>query len=346
MARILYGVAGEGSGHSSRAKIILEHLLSAGHEVKILSHDKGYENLSRYFPVEKISGLRITYKNSEVKYILTAIEYIKKLPSSTRSLNRALSIIDSFKPDIVITDFEPLTALAANIRLTPLLSIDNQHIMIGTAVETPRGSSREKLIIKNIVRYMVPSADNYFITTFFYPRVISRKTKLFPPLVRDEVLKRTPIAGKHILVYTTAENRELMELLPELRVPCVVYGASKPLTTDPQIVYKPHNPETFIDDLASCRAIIATAGFSLISEALYLHKPYLALPVDKQYEQLLNAYYLKKLDYGDYTTKPTIKQIRHFLHKTEHYTHKLSQFVQNGNELLLNAVDAFIKSHV
>ena len=51
MARIVYGVSGEGSGHSSRAREMLTHLVSAGHQVKVVSYDRGYRNLKDDFDV-------------------------------------------------------------------------------------------------------------------------------------------------------------------------------------------------------------------------------------------------------------------------------------------------------
>ena len=41
MARIVYGVSGEGSGHSSRAREMAGHLVQRGHEVRMASYDRG-----------------------------------------------------------------------------------------------------------------------------------------------------------------------------------------------------------------------------------------------------------------------------------------------------------------
>ncbi len=342
MARIIYGVAGEGSGHSSRAKIIIEHLIAHGHDVRILSHDHGYANLSKYFPVEKITGLNLIYKNNEVQYITTALKTLGKIPGATKSINTILALIDSFHPDILITDFEPLTALGANIRGIPLLSIDNQHIITGTAIETPSRFNKEKLIVKNVVRYIVPPADAYFVTTFFYPTITNRKTKLFPPILRNEVLSLTPTNGDYFLVYTTAENKNLIQILEKSNIPCVVYGASKPTGKSTQVVYKPHDQAGFLTDLSGARGIIATAGFSLISEALYLHKPYLALPVEKQYEQILNAYYLKKIGVGDYSLAITHEDIKRFNKRIDWYVENLQKLSFKDNHKILAAIDLFI----
>jgi uncharacterized protein (TIGR00661 family) len=50
--------------------------------------------------------------------------------------------------------------------------------------------------------------------------------------------------------------------------------------------------------LSTAKAVIATAGFTLMSEALYLGKPYLAFPMQGQFEQHLNAHMLDLLGYG------------------------------------------------
>ena len=60
MANILYGVNGEGSGHSTRAKEVISHLQRQGHKLHVVSFDRGLRNLSESFPVTEIFGLRVS----------------------------------------------------------------------------------------------------------------------------------------------------------------------------------------------------------------------------------------------------------------------------------------------
>jgi hypothetical protein len=46
------------------------------------------------------------------------------------------------------------------------------------------------------------------------------------------------------------------------------------------------------------RSVLATAGFTLISETLYLGKPYLAMPMHGQFEQQLKALCLGEIGCG------------------------------------------------
>jgi UDP:flavonoid glycosyltransferase YjiC (YdhE family) len=61
MANILYGVNGEGSGHSTRAKEVISHLQNKGHKIHVVSFDRGLRNLRESFSVKEIFGLSITY---------------------------------------------------------------------------------------------------------------------------------------------------------------------------------------------------------------------------------------------------------------------------------------------
>ena len=66
------------------------------------------------------------------------------------------------------------------------------------------------------------------------------------------------------------------------------------------ILYKKPSLDGFFADLVSARAVVANSGFSLVTEALHLGKPYLAVPVSHQFEQIFNAYWLEKSGYGAY----------------------------------------------
>ncbi len=125
MVRLVYGVAGEGSGHSSRAREMLTHLQAAGHEVKVASYDRGYRNLRDDFDVSETEGLHIRSADNKVSVVKTFTDNIRRLPKGYRRLNELRdSLFREFQPDCVITDFEPMTAYLANHYSTPLITID------------------------------------------------------------------------------------------------------------------------------------------------------------------------------------------------------------------------------
>jgi uncharacterized protein (TIGR00661 family) len=78
MAKIVYGVSGEGSGHSSRAREMIIHLENLGHVVKVVSYDRGYNNLKDDFDVFETEGLHITSSDNRVSKVKTFTENLQR----------------------------------------------------------------------------------------------------------------------------------------------------------------------------------------------------------------------------------------------------------------------------
>jgi len=81
------------------------------------------------------------------------------------------------------------------------------------------------------------------------------------------------------------------------------------------IEFKNYSSHEWMEYLANCKAIIGTAGLSLISEALYLKKPYLTVPVKKQTDKIINAKYLEEMGYGMAMNKFRKIEIEKFINK-------------------------------
>ncbi|MEI6588017.1 MAG: MJ1255/VC2487 family glycosyltransferase [Candidatus Moraniibacteriota bacterium] len=344
MAKILYGVAGEGTGHAMRAKEITNYLLSLGHQVKIVSYDRGYKNLSSLFDVMEIEGLGFSFENNQVRYIETFIKNGKKLKEILGSYVDVDRLVKEFRPNIIITDFEPTCAVAARTNRIPLISIDNQHFISGTAIEYPKKYAKEALMTNAFVQLFVPNAKKYLALTFVKERIINKKVLLFSPILRKEVIALKPTTGNYILVYLTAGFEGAVEYLEGINCQFVVYGLGR-VGREKNIVYKKPSQEEFLDDLCRCRGIIANAGFGLISEALYLGKPYFAIPLKNHFEQIINAYYLEKMGYGVFCEKMTMRVINDFLDKISEYQINLEQYPKEDNAKILAEINRLIKEY-
>lgn len=80
----------------------------------------------------------------------------------------------------------------------------------------------------------------------------------------------------------------------------------------------------------------------MITEALYLGKPYLALPLKGQFEQILNAYYLEKLDYGKYWDEIDKEKIESFLYNIDLYRRNLKRYKKEDNSKIFKKIDELI----
>lgn len=343
MAKVVYGVSGEGSGHSSRAREIATHLLAQGHDLWLASYDRGYRNLKDDFRVLETEGLCIASDDNQVSVVKTLTENLRRLPEGHRCLQELrYKLFEQFQPDCVITDFEPMTAYLANYFELPLITIDNQHRMRYMDYSCPPGLVLESQVTKNIIRAMVPRPDVSLVITFFVGRPTNQRTFFFPPIVRREVFDKEPRSGNHVLVYLTSGFESFLQMLREFpRESFLVYGSGRQGQEGP-VQYRPFSKDGFLDDLANAKAVMATAGFTLISEALVMGKPYLALPMVGQFEQQLNAFQLEQLGYGIGLETVTPKDIGNFLYHIPDYAEQLRSYESGDRYALTRKLDELL----
>ena len=92
----------------------------------------------------------------------------------------------------------------------------------------------------------------------------------------------------------------------------------------------------------NAKAIIANAGFSLVTEALHLGKPYLAVPVEHQFEQIFNAYCIAEMGYGAYWEVLNRERVESFLFNLDAYREKLAAYPRADNSAICAKLDSLI----
>src|ERR1700757_4519482 len=224
MANILYGVNGEGAGHSTRAKEVLTHLVSQGHNVHVASFDRGLQNLQDNFNVTEIYGFRFAYVNNRVRYKRTIAKNLMTVPHAAKSLSQLNALVDDEKINLVITDFEPLTCHVGHKQGLPVISIDNQHCLTNAVVSYPKQYRSDAAAAKIVTKLMTPRANAYLVISFFTAPIRKRNTFLFPPILRQQILDATPTESEHVLVYVTSPAPALAKLLGSVRCRFVAYG--------------------------------------------------------------------------------------------------------------------------
>ncbi len=303
MAKIIYGVAGEGFGHSSRSHLIGQRLLDAGHDVMFVGSKKSLVYLKQYFGerVKEIFGLGFAYEDGRVDKSETIKMNLMNLPEGNR-LNDELfkQYFEPFDPELVVSDFEPFSAWWAWRKGVPFISIDHEHMLTLCELEHPQKNWFSRLTSSIVTKCHYVGAAAYIVINFFRTGLRIESAVLAPPVVRTIVTGLEPSEGRHILFYTTTGRgkEQLQELLSKFdgQTFCV-YGFDESGEAG-NCVFKRRSTEGFLGDLASARGVVASAGFSLISECLYLRKKMLVLPLAGQYEQIINGHYIEKLGLG------------------------------------------------
>jgi len=290
-------------------------------------------------------GLCIASEDNKVSIVKTFTENIKRLPEGFKSLQMLRRrLFEEFQPDCVITDFEPMTAYLANHYSLPLITVDNQHRMRYLEYDGPSHLKVEARVTKTIIRAMVPRPDVSLVTTFHFEETTNDRTFLFPPILRREVLDQQPVDGDHVLVYLTSGFESLLDELSQFqRESFLVYGYDRSERAG-TVAFRPFSRDGFLRDLASARAVVATAGFTLISESLYLRKPYMAMPMRGQFEQELNAFQLERLGYGKNVCDVGAEAIGDFLYRLPDYAERLQSYEACGNHAIKRKLDELLEN--
>jgi uncharacterized protein (TIGR00661 family) len=298
--KVFYGICGEGMGHGGRSIAMIERLAALGHRVTIFTYGDAFRLLvdSGYQP-QRIEGIRFRQKpDGAVDVWRTAHDFCGFLRRRRQSLDLIRQLARAEQPDLFLTDFEPLTALAAASLRAECISIDNQHRFCHPlGGDFPLYLQVYARLAGEFVRRWI-KRPRECIVAVFHDCPESRHYRRVDALLRQRIANLEPAAGDHVLVYARAGlGRRMAEAAACVPARFVVYGCDGPPAAN--IEYKKTSADAFARDLASCRAVVCSGGQQLIGEARYFGKPLLVVPIPKQHEQEINARYARREGIGD-----------------------------------------------
>ncbi len=346
MANILYGVQGTGHGHAVRALTIARFFKE--HTFLFISDSDGYDLLHPEFRVLKISITESPTFHHTLQYSGTVVSFFKDILGRNRKTRTVMGVIKEFKPDVAVTDFEPFLQGISRRLGIPCLSLDHQHIARFCSIDVPLAQRVNLLLFQLAVWIQFRKITKHMVISFFHPELHSTKkhVKVFPPLLRQQVMERTATEGEHVLAYhgysTTAEFHRFLRSLPH---PVRSYGMNEDRTVG-NVRYKKKSTEHFLDDLASCRYVVSTAGHTLLSEALYYGKPVMAFPIRNACEQFINGCYLEKNNYGlmNDAFNPSRSVLERFEQNMADYKRNIEKVSFCGNEEILAVLGHYFRT--
>jgi len=281
--KILYAIQGTGNGHLARAEDIVPvlrqygelDLFVSGAQADIaLPYDIKYKSkgLSFYFGKNGGVDLMKTFKKNKSRDVF---HEIKKFP------------VDKY--DVIINDFEPITAWACLKKKVPCIGLSHQSALLSPHVPRPKHFDP---VGSWILRNYAPTSLHvgFHFSNF--------DDHIFTPVIRARVRQADNRARDHYTVYLPAyDDKKLVSLLgrfPKVYWQIFSKHISKPYRVDRISVF-PVNNEAFTASMASSKGVLCGAGFETPAEALYLRKKLLVVPMKQQYEQYYNAAALKEL---------------------------------------------------
>ncbi len=282
--KLLYGVQGTGNGHIARARVMAAALQHRDDiDVDFVFTGRAPDN---YFDMEvfgnyrTFTGLTFITHNGRVDRMDTFRQ------ARLRELWQDINALDVQGYDLLVNDFEPVTAWAAKRAGLSSISISHQAAF---SYDIPKAG--ESLLDRLLMKFFAPANIQLGVHWFHFNQPI------VPPFVCDKPIE-APNKDR-VLVYLPFEEtndiQQMLEPLTEQRFECFHPSIRAPLSRG-HVQWQPTAKSTFQHALSHCSGVIANGGFELSSEALQLGKKLLLKPLHGQFEQLSNVLTLDKLN--------------------------------------------------
>ena len=319
-------------------------------EVRVLAGGEAFQILSGHFPVERIPYLAFDYRGARVSGPATVASnaaLVWDLLTRGAECRRVEGLLARFRPDVVVSDSEPLTLRAAARIGVPSIGFDHVGVIAHCRPRVPLRDRLPLALDGALYRLLVGKVDRAAVSSFYEAPPRRPGTRTVPPVLRDRVLRARPSESGHLLVYLNngvhLYTRRVDEALRSAGRPVLVYGAGRE-GADGTVTHKPIDEAGFVEDLASCFAVVATGGHQLISEALFLGKPILVVP-EACAEQRLNALQVQALGVGETLRHSALsgRTILRFLDRREGYRRALERLERPRDSSAFEALQSLVR---
>ena len=354
MAKIVYSLSGQGRGHTSRVIAISDELRGAGHEVVFCCGGTAREILeAEGEAVLPVPALRQAMHGNAIQLAQTVAfnwRHVLRLPLTVAEL---AATFEEQRADLLITDFEAFSPPAARRIGLPVLSFNHQQVVTETRYRLPARYRLNAAFTGTVIRAIAPRRPQHqLLSSFFFPPVKDpARTTLVAPIIRPAVQAALPEDGDEVLVYfnQTQGAGFVLDVLRRVDARFIVYNFEPPPNPEayPNLTFKAPCLDGFLRDLARSRAVICTAGFTLISEALFLGKPLLVVPNRGIFEQTLNALFLRREGLGEAIIDRPIaaRDVAAFLARSARYRARMAGRDTCGNKAALACIERLLSEN-
>ncbi len=361
--KIVLGVCGFGYGHSVRQRPILEGLIAHGHSVILVTNDSSYQFFSTYYPQVTNARVYVPVMHTTPRgldFAATAADPRNEQPGANAAFWNACGLIEREfgVPDLVISDYDMVSAQMAYLFGVPLVTLDQQSKFLGYDFPDVGGFNPNEHRMR--LGYFFPKAQARVATSFFkvnYDTRTAYPVTIIPPIIGKDVQGQTALPpGKQVTVYLSNASHiqqsvdevfAVFSRFPDYTFHCFMDAPN--VQPPANVIRQPNGRAAFIACLRQSSAVIATAGHNLITESLYLEVPLFLLPFD-HYEQQLNAQVITQEGVGTAASMVTVDNLSAFFANLDGYRqrrreseHIYTRF--DGDEVFLALVEAATFSH-
>jgi len=281
--RIFYAVQATGNGHVSRAQQLYPYLQKFGEVDFFLSGNNA--NLDFNLPVKyRSKGCSLHYSKCGGLNYFDVVRNIKPYMMYKDAKSLPLE-----KYDVIINDFDFVTSLACKLKKLPSVQLGHQASFQSDSTPRP---DKKSVVGETILKHYAPATNHIGFHFQNYDSFI------LPPVIKEEFINATPTDLKHVTVYLPSFQEhcllEVFNKLPHINFHWFL-DTIKSIRIEKNITYYPINQSLFNKSLLSCHGLITGGGFETPSEALFLGKKLISIPIKNHYEQQCNAAAIKQM---------------------------------------------------
>ncbi len=336
---VLIGVCGIGFGHTTRQIEVAKELVKRNHRVKIFTFSDAREHFVKEgFDVSEVWVPWISFKGDKLNYRDLILKNYNSLFKGLFLYKRNLQnlIKDNFIPDICISDYEPNVAKIAYKFKKPLINIDQQSKF--WLLDYPEINGFSSIEEKKRLNLFFPRYDQKIISSFYkLPDIKMENITVIGPIIRGD-LKELALKNEfkeidQVVIYLSQYGAfsisdnfgGLVKILEKFKeINFVIYSNSFHLSgkLGDNIIIKRVDRKEFIKDISMSRGVISTAGYTLITECLFMNKPMYLIPLPT-FDQHYCAKFIYENSFGYSSSTLDCSEIRDFLEKIDHYKNNI-----------------------
>jgi uncharacterized protein (TIGR00661 family) len=308
--KALFVVTGIGYGDSTREHVNISALKKAFPRSKVVvaGYDKSYDYFKSKYETVEVEGYKLPGKKLKIqlhKFILSNL--LLPLFWFTSTLKVKLKKFD-FKPDIIVSDFEPIGISLAGLLGKKCIVVFGYDPLLYKEYKKKNRMNIKMRTEATYFEYLYNNANMVVIPSLRKPRK-SLEYAYVNPIVRQlpnelksqkELMKELNLVKKPILVmlggseFGTKLATYINKLADEFKEEFIIFGANMDLNWSSGVKYRKFS-NNFLKYLKVSKGLITLGGQITLAEGLVYKKPILCYPIKDHVEQVLNAYSVRNV---------------------------------------------------
>lgn len=305
LKKVLFLVQGEGRGHLTQAISLSQTLRNAGYQlVAVLVGHAAERPIPSFFyeqmpaPVEAFPSPNLVFNSDgKVDFKKTVTHHLPHILRYSKSLQQINEAVKRYQPDLILNFYEILGGFYNGLYRPsiPMVCIGHQYLFFHSKFQFPSNGRMDRFLVNFNSRLTALHAKRLLALSFDpLPDQPDKQIYVVSPLLRQDIDSLSASKKEYILVYLNhpslyAQILEWHQQHPEVVLHCFWSKPDAPPEEkiDETLTLHRLDGAKFLEMMSSCKALVTTAGFESVCEAMYLDKPVMVVPI--HYEQACNA---------------------------------------------------------